>query len=293
MLVGIICAVLASIAFGIGPVFTKELLAGGMDVFGIMLYPRISTLIATGIVIIIRKTSLKVTKTQMWQLVLFCGVFNGLTALLLVSSYNYLPLGIATMFHFIYPVIVMVGMIAFYKERVSVKKIIAAVLAVSGLSLILDLSGKMSLLGVALALGSGVAYAVYVIANRESSYQKLPVIVLIFYSSLINLILFAIVNIASGGLIIPTTLWEWLMITANGLISGLFAFLMMIIAIRRIGASNAAITNMLEPITALIAGVIIFNEKLNLSAILGCILVILAITLMTLNKKRNNIKEAK
>ena len=160
-----------------------------------------------------------------------------------MSSYNYLPLGIATMFHFVYPVIVMVGMRAFYKERASVKKIIAAVLVVSGLYLILDLSGNMSLLGVALALGSGVNYAVYVIANRESSYQKLPVTVLIFCSSLINLILFAITSVASGELIIPTSLWEWLMITATGLVSGLFAFLMMIIAIRRIGASNAAITS--------------------------------------------------
>ena len=50
---------------------------------------------------------------------------------------------------------------------------------------------------------------------------------------------------------------------------------------------------MLEPITALVVGAILFNEKLDLSTIFGGILVFLAITLMTLNKKRNSIRETK
>ena len=285
MILGFICVVLASIAFGIGPVFAKELMICGLDTMNILLWPKISTLLVAGVVMLSRRISLKVTKTQLWQLFLFCGCSNGLTALMLVSSYRLLPIGLATMFHFIYPTIVTVIMLVLFKEKVSALKIIAIVLAISGLSLIFDLSGSMSFPGVALALGSGCTYAIYIVATRKSAYRELHALVLIFYSSAINFLAVAIYLLVTGGLIIPVTGREWLFITSNGLISGLFAFFILIAGIKRIGASNAAIANMLEPLTALVAGVIIYGDRIEFKALCGCILVIIAITLITIKNK--------
>ena len=284
MLIGIVFILLASVAFGVGPVFAKELINIGYSTWDILLYPKIPIMLVIGIILIIRGVSLKVSKIQLVQLVLICSVSNGLTAILLVSSYRFLPIGLATMFHFIYPVLVTVFMAVAYKEKISVLKAFAIVLAIAGLCLILDLSGNMSLKGVILALSSGFAYAIYVIANRKSSYKDLPALVIVLYSSVFNFIPVAVYQAASGRIFIPSTGWELLLIAGNGLICGLFAFFMLILGIRRIGASNAAIANMFEPMTALVAGVVIFGDSIELRAYIGCVMVLLAILLIAIRK---------
>ena len=280
LVLGIICVILASIAFGVAPVFTKELILSGMDTLSIMMYSPLSALLVVGIVMLVRGLSLKVTKTQLWQLFLFCGCSNSMAAYLLFSAYRFLPIGLATMFHFIYPTIVTIIMMAAFKEKVSAMKVITIVMAFVGLGLIFDLSGRMSLLGVALALGSGLSYAIYVVATRKSAYNNLPIIVLVFYSSILSVVLIAIYQLATRQLIIPVKAWEWLMISANGLVGNLFAYAILIVGIRRIGPSNAAIANMLEPLTALVAGAVIYGDRIEFKALFGCILVILAIMLI-------------
>ena len=284
MLVGIIFIFLASVAFGAGPVFAKELIDMGYSTWDILLYPKISILLIIGVIFIIRRVSLRVTKTQLWQLILLCAASNGLTAVLLVSAYRFLPIGLATMFHFIYPVVVTVFMAVIFKERISILKAFAIVIAITGLCFILDLSGNMSFIGVILALSSGFAYAIYVIANRKSAYKDLPALIIVFYSTIINFLAVIVYQIVWGRVFIPSTGLEWFLITGNGLISGLFAFFMLILGIRRIGASNAAIANMFEPMTALVAGAVLFGDRIETKALVGCILVLLAILLITVNK---------
>ena len=288
MIIGFFCIVLASVAFGIGPVFVKELMACGLNTTDILIFPRVVALTAIGVILLISRISLRVTKTQFWQLILFAGCSNGLTAALLISSYRFLPIGFATMFHFIYPVVVTVFMAVFYKEKLSAAKVISIAMAITGLCLILDLSGSMSLPGVALALSSGFTYAVYVIANKKSAYKGLPALVVVFYSSLIALIGTFLFQLADGLPAIPSEGRQWLLITANGLISNLLAFLMLIFGIRRIGASNAAVANMMEPMTALVAGIVIYGDIIELKAIFGCIIVMLAITLIAVKKRYPN-----
>ena len=286
MALGIIFIAFASIAFGIGPVITKELIACGLDTIDIMLFPKISMLLVAGAFLLVGRISLKITKKQLWQLLLFSVCFNGITGLLLIQSYIYLPIGLATMFHFIYPVVVTFFMIVLYKEKASALRVAAIILALAGLCLILDLSGNMSLPGVALALGSGFAYATYVIANRKSAYRNLPVLIVVFYSSLATFVIMILIQLTRGRMIIPSTTHEWILITANGLFSDLFAFFMLITGIRRIGASNGALANMLEPITALVAGAVVYGDRIELKAICGCIMVLLAITFITINNNR-------
>lgn len=286
MALGIVCVIIASVSFGIGSVFAKELLTLGLNTFDIMFYQKIITLSVIGIIFAVRRISVRVTKKQLWQLFLYCGLCNGLTGLLLVSSYNYLPIGIATMLHFIYPVVVTVFMVAFFKEKASAIKLICIAVAIFGLYLILDISGSISFIGITLALGSGFAYAIYVIANKKSKYKDLPALVVVFYSDLIGFIILIPIQLARGQLKFALTGLELLFISASALISCLLSFFTLIIAIRRIGASNAAIANMLEPITALVAGAIIFGDRIEFKALCGCILVLMAITLVAINGKR-------
>jgi drug/metabolite transporter (DMT)-like permease len=90
----------------------------------------------------------------------------------------------------------------------------------------------------------------------------------------------------AGGLMVPSSVRVWLFAASSGLFSHLFALLMLINAVRRIGASNASIGNMLEPVTSLAAGAVIFSERLPILSLGGCALVLVAILLITLDERR-------
>ena len=52
------------------------------------------------------------------------------TSLFLTASYLYIPSGVATTIHFLYPVLVTAIMIVFFKDKISLSVIIATVLAI-------------------------------------------------------------------------------------------------------------------------------------------------------------------
>ena len=62
-----------------------------------------------------------------------------------------------------------------------------------------------------------------------------------------------------------------------------------------LGASNASILNILEPLTSLISGALIYGDQLSIPTMIGCGLVILAILLVSLAGKisQNKTKQRK
>ena len=286
MVLGIICIILASVTFGFAPVFSKEIQGSGMNTESMLAITSGFTVIVTGIAILIGRVKPKVTKKQVWQMAVFCGGGFGLTILLLCNSYRFLPIGLSTMFHFIYPVIVIVIMTVFFKERITIIKVVAILVALIGLYLILDISGGMSLVGVVLAVGSGFAYAIYVVAGRKCEYRELPVVITVFSTVVVSFLGFSIIQLATGNMMLPPTPRVWLLIAGNSIISNLFALVMLTCAVRRLGASNTAIGNMLEPLTSLIAGSMIYGDIIPLVSIGGCVLILIAILLIAIGEKR-------
>ena len=273
-------------AFGFSPVFATVSMSRGLDAQSLIAFSNAFAVIGTAAALVISRTPLKVTGRQLWQLLVFSAGGYGLTEVLLVNSYRFLPIGLATMFHFIYPVIVTIIMVILYKERISVLKITAIAAALGGLFLILDRSGNLSLKGAALAASSGCAYALYVVANHKAAYRELPALTVTFFTALFVGSGFAVFQLATGRLMLPPDGTVWLLTVVSGLVTHLFAVLMLISAVRRIGASNAAVGNLLEPMTSLLAGAVVFSDKLPLLSLGGCALVLSAILLITLDERR-------
>jgi len=286
MFVGIICIICASVAFGFAPVFAKEITGTGMDTISMLVSTNAVALIVSGAVLLVRKSELKVTKKQLWQLLVFGGGGYGLTILLLNSAYRFLPIGLGVMLHFIYPTVVTVGMVVFFKERISVMKAAAVIVSIAGLFLILDTSGETSFLGAALALGSGLAYAVYVAANRKCNYSGLPPYVIVFSTVAVPFLGFITFQLITGNLMLPPTARAWILVAGAGVVDHLFAVFMLTCAIRRLGATNAAIGNMLEPVTSVLAGAALYSDRIPLISLGGCALVLLAVLFIVLDERR-------
>ncbi|NLT40708.1 MAG: DMT family transporter [Clostridiales bacterium] len=285
MLIGVLCVVLASVAFGFTPVFATEIVGAGMDTMNMLVFTNASSLLLSGAALLLQKNRPRITKRQFWQLMLFGGCY-GLTILLLSYSYRMLPIGIATFLHFCYPIVVTAVMVIIFKEHLSLLKIAAIAVSLLGLFLILDISGGLSLTGALLALASGFVYAAYVIAGRKSSFSMLPVMTVVFFTSLASFMGFLTYQLVTGGLLSPPNVKSWLLIISNAAADNIFAIFMMTCAIRRMGASNAAIGNLLEPVTSLLAGALLYRDKISPLSLVGCALVLLSILLIALYERK-------
>ena len=110
--------------------------------------------------------------------------------------------------------------------------------------------------------------------------------VVTFYVITISMILCLSLSIIKGTLIPIPSLMAAGNILFMSIFSTIIANLTLILAIKAIGSTITALLSPLEPVTAIIIGVIVFNENINIQIITGVIIIILAVVLIILNGKK-------
>lgn len=288
--IGIIAVAAASILYGFEHVLSKWLVVQNVNE---MEMTCIRFLIGAAVcfaVCLIKKLSLKISKKQIRDLIIF-GVFSyGLTCYILAVAKRYIDVGLATMLHFLYPAVTVIFVRIFFKEYVSKRRWISVCFAILGIALMLIKSGdsSASVFGIVLALCSSVTYMLYIVSNERSSIHDINYMVTVFYISLFNAVFFLIIRLLSG---------EWVgeslnivTITSIGVQSVFFTVIpiyMLTFGLSRTGATQGAVVNLIEPVVALVGGMIIFKEKLTLPALIGCAFLLFSVLLITTSKKED------
>ena len=288
MVEGILVLVLASVAYGLGPVFMKTSLESGLSAQWCTTYRWLLAIPISLLLIKANHYSLKITKKQFFHLLIFGTAGMGMTIFLLTCSYQYLPTGVATLIHFSYPVFVNVIMIAIYKEKCTVIKVASIVLALAGIVEMTNFNGDFSIVGMGLALISGVTYGIYLVANKKSAMSQIHPFVTSFYISLFSFFVFLIHSLKSENIQIPTHFKTWLGLFMASSISTIFALYMTIKGIKKLGASKASIIGVIEPLTSVICGTIFFDEEITISFFLGGILILGSLVLVVMEAKKEN-----
>ena len=116
---GLIYGVISSATFGLIPLFALPAIRNGIGVDSVMFYRFGISALVLGLWLVIRRYDLRISGRELFTLA-GLGIFYAMTALLLTTSYLYIPSGIATTIHFLYPVVVTTVMILFFKDKVSV-----------------------------------------------------------------------------------------------------------------------------------------------------------------------------
>lgn len=284
---GYLAIIAASILYGIMPVLSKELLLEGMNSNSIVVWRFGFSAVFCLAIMWIKKISFKASFRQIRAMVTVGILGFGLTATLLTASYSYIPVGLATMFHFSYPLFVLLIMVAITRERLGSLRAIAAVCVVAGLVLMMDFHGGANYTGMILALLSGITYALYVVSNQKSCFRMLDGFTSMFYVLVASSVFFTLQSLISGSLMAPATPKGWLLAMSIGLFCTVISLRLLLYGISVLGAANASILNILEPLTSLAAGILIYGDRLSGLTIAGCFLVILAILLVSFAGRRS------
>lgn len=169
-------------------------------------------------------------------------------------------------------------------ERLSSRMGSALGLGVAGTALMVAGPGGASLsprfgTGIALALGAGLAYALYAVLTKAALARAaaLPLTALTFGAGAILL--------TPALLLVDTPLaqlrggWPWLLYLGGVATAGAYAIYSSGLTV--VPASTAGIVTLLEPLTATFLGVLIFGERLGLYGAAGAGLLLVALALLT------------
>lgn len=279
---GVLYTIISAFTFGFTPILTRIAYDGGANGVTMTFLRATLSLPVLLLALLFLKIPIRVSRRVLWDLFLACGLGGALTTITLYLSYAYIPVGLATTLHFIYPICVSIGCVVFYKDRMTPSAVVALVCGTIGVVMSAgdSLSGRSEALGMVLALFSGLAFAYYVIAVGKSELSRMHYLKLTFWFCVFSALFSGVYGAANGLLTFSLTPRAWFYAWIVSLFTSIFGVALLQLGIKRVGAVAASILSTFEPITSVFFGVLVLGEPLSLTKIVGGICIIAGVVLI-------------
>ncbi len=291
---GIFFGLIAAIFYGLIPTFTLPIRqvadgsnADAMSDMSILFYRFMFAAAIIAVIMIIRRQSFRITRGEAVTLIYLAFLSDG-AAMFLLAGYDYLSSGIATTIHFMYPVATAVLMMMFYNEARRLSTISAVIMAVGGVGILswpTD-GGAFQIRGIALELISAVCFALYIIRVNRSRVAEMDFLKLTFYVVLFGALIFGGEAFRQESFQLITTSTQAIYLFAMALVCTVITNLALVLAVKCVGSTTAAVLGALEPLTAVILGVILFSEVVTWNVVVGICLIIPAVIIVIYTRNR-------
>lgn len=279
---GVILAIISAICYGMNPLGALFLYEEGLNVNSVIFYRFIFASILLAIFMLIKKDSFYLRFKEIIFLA-FLGLLFGISAISLFNSFLYMDAGLASTVLFVYPIFVAIIMALFFKEKNSIITILSIVFAFLGVILLYESDGaNVSNFGIFLVIVSSLCYAIYIVIINQ--YLKISALKVTFYSMLFCTITILIHSFFDSSLnIMPLVNFNmWFYTIFLALVPTIISLLFLIKAIQIIGSTSASILGALEPLTAVLIGVYVFNEKITFFLVIGIVFILFGVLLIVL-----------
>ena len=285
---GYILGSLAAATYGLNPLFALPLYSDGMGVDSVLFFRYVIAIPLIALMMLIRGRSFKIKPLQVLGLG-GLGILVALSSLALFLSYTYMAAGIASTLLFVYPIMVAVMMVCFFKEKISPVTVLCTATTIAGIGLLFKNSDgdTISVVGTIWVMISALSYAIYIVAINKSSLAKVPTLTATFYILLFGVLLFAARLLSKGNIDVPSAQngFLWLALLGLAVFPTVVSFVCTTSAIHNIGSTNTAILGALEPVTAVLIGICVFGEELTPRSLIGLIMIIGAVTVIVSGPK--------
>ena len=281
--------ILAGCLWGTMGIFVRHLNAIGLEAMEIVEARAVLTAAAMfAALVLFRRDLLRVNIRDLW---VFAG--GGIVSVILFNfcyfqTIQRASLSTAAILLYTSPVFVLLLSVPLFGEKLTKKKILCLMLAITGCALSSGLAGGMALSPMTLlfGLGSGFGYGLYSIFSRfalQKGYHPITITAYIF--------LFG----ALGGL--PLTDFGQLVRVAGAdgsnlaylgaytLVTTIVPYISYTTGLQQVENGVAAVLACIEPVMATVFGIFFFSEMPDLSGWLGILLVLIALTALNLQPK--------
>ena len=187
---------------------------------------------------------------------------------------------------------VMLIMTAFYHERFSWITAVAVVLAIAGVYLLSNgdpagggpagSAAGINAFGLMLALSSAVCNAIYITSIYAARITNVTGLMLTFYVMAFGALCSLVNSLASGTFQLLSSWKELALALLLAVITAVISNYTLILAVQRIGSTLTSVLGVLEPVTAVIVGILVFKEPFSLPLLLGIVLIAASVVLIML-----------
>lgn len=283
---GIFYACISSASFGFSPLFSIGLLAAGLSNSDVLSYRWALAAIVLMVYAAVKGKTLRINSLdEAWKIALLSGL-RALTSVTLLIGYANIASGIASTINFMYPVIVVFWMMLVHGEQKSWINLAAIALSILGVYLMasgdgLKIEGGNTALGLACSIISAVSFAAYYILMKRTRADKIEVVKFTTWIMIMCAVYFIISGlIVNGGITLVHDGKLWLYILGLALWSTMISNFTGVKAVRRIGPTLTSILGALQPLTAVILGVLFLDEHLGFKSIAGIVLILTAVLMV-------------
>lgn len=257
---------------------------GSMDI--VFLRVSVAAVVFTATVGFLRPSSFRIKFKDLWC---FLG-----TGLISIAMFNFCyfrtitltSLSAAALLLYFAPVIVVLLSAVFFKEKITLLKGIACLLAFGGCILVSDLKGgSIPTIGLVTGLLSAFGYAMYSIFSRMAmnrGYHSFTILVYTFLFAIPGVLPFTDLGGTFGAL--QAAGWKgWVMMILLGLVTAVLPYAFYTLGLSGLEAGAASVMASIEPVVATVLGACIFGESFS---ILGILLVLAGVVLLNVRFKK-------
>jgi drug/metabolite transporter (DMT)-like permease len=224
-----------------------------------------------------------------WLGVLWLG-FTGyyLASFLDFAGLAYISASLERLILYLNPTLVLLLGLVLYRRRISTPQIMGMAISYSGVVLVfgheITLLGPEAAWGALLVFLSAVSYALYLVYSGEM-VKRLGALRLVGLATTVAclccILQFLLLRPLSAANVVPEVIW---LSVLNATLCTAAPVLMVMMAIERIGASMAAQTGMVGPMSTILMGVLILGEPFTAWVAAGTVLVIAGIFVFSRGK---------
>jgi drug/metabolite transporter (DMT)-like permease len=258
------CFIVASAAgFATLGILIKFAFAGGANISTILAGRFLIAALLLLLFLRLRRIPCRVSPKTACQLVLMGAIGYGGMSMLFANGIHYLTASLTGMLLYTYPALVSVLAVLAGDERFSVEKGMALLICSVGLVLVLGASFSGARLeGVISVLGAAVIYSCYIVIGNRILKNVDPLVTSLYVCSSAGLAFLAY-GVASGDFLPQMTTAGWFSILGIAIFPTIFGVLGFFVGLRLIGASNACIISMLEPLITVLLSALLLGERIT------------------------------
>lgn len=291
---GILMVIIATVCWATSGIFINLIIReSGLSAVGLAFWRDLTTAILLFLGILITKPKLLMVKKNDLPWLIGMGAISiGIFHIFWNKAVVMLGASLATVVQCNAPIFVTILAWFLFREKITLRKIIAMILAAAGTILVSGISSvgdwKIAPIGLLIALGSAITYGSLSLFGKKLSgdYNAWTIMFYIFTFGTITLFIFQLGTPEpwpAGTGIIPWFVFFVLISTITG-------FALYTMALKKLPASIASITATSEILFASIMAYIFLHERMDLWQIAGAVLIISGVVLVSLS--RDNVTDS-
>ncbi|MDO9113230.1 MAG: DMT family transporter [Polaromonas sp.] len=282
MATGLLLATFGAIAFSGKAIIVKLAYRYGVDAVTLIMYRMLFALPIFAVMAWWASRGKAALTSKDWLGVLWLG-FTGyyLASFLDFAGLAYISASLERLILYLNPTLVLLLGLVLYRRRITAPQIMGMAISYSGVVLVfgheITLLGPEAAWGALLVFLSAASYALYLVYSGEM-VKRLGALRLVGLATTVAclccILQFLLLRPLSAAAVAPEVLW---LSVLNATLCTAAPVLMVMMAIERIGASMAAQTGMVGPMSTILMGVLILGEPFTAWVAAGTVLVIAGI----------------